>query len=130
CASFSVKPPICRESGGKLVLGVWVVPSSACTDASYSALVIRRMLGGSRGWVPIDPMQVPFMHVPLHGRLQPPQLVLLVFVSTQAFPHSICPEAAQPQLPPLQTEPPGHGLPQPPQLRAFIVVSTHPPTEP
>jgi hypothetical protein len=87
------------------------------------------MLGGSSGGVPIVPMQLPFTQVPLQGRLQPPQLVLLVFVSMQAFPHSICPDAEQPHVPPLQTEPAGHWVPQPPQLRAFIVVSTHAPSE-
>ena len=45
CPSFNVKLTAWRESGGKFVLGVWVVPSSAWTEASYSAFVSRRTPG-------------------------------------------------------------------------------------
>jgi len=62
-------------------------------------------------------MHVPFTQEPLvQGWLQPPQWVLLVFVSTQLEPHSIWlapPE--QPQTPLLQAlAPVGQAL-QPPQ---------------
>jgi len=50
-----------------------------------------------------------------HGALQPPQWVLLVFVSTQELPHSIWPAPEQPQTPLLQAlAPVGQAL-QPPQ---------------
>ena len=59
CASFRVKLPVYRpawrESGGKFLLGVSEVPSSACTDASYSASVSRRMLAGNSTGPPETP---------------------------------------------------------------------------
>jgi hypothetical protein len=90
---------------------------------------MRRMLGGSNTAPPGVVTHAPFMHVPAHARPQPPQFALLVIVSTQAFPHSICPAAEQPHVPPLQTEPAGQAMPQPPQLSALFVVSTHAPPE-
>src|SRR4051794_23677607 len=73
CASLYVKPPPCRESGGKFALGAMDVPSSAWTEASYSALVMRRMLGGSSTAPPGMLTHAPLMHMPLQARLQPPQ---------------------------------------------------------
>jgi hypothetical protein len=88
---------------------------------------MRRTLGGSSGVPPGIVTHVPLMQVPVQARLQPPQWTLLVFVSTQAFPHSICPDAEQPQVPALQTEPAGHALSQEPQLSALFIVSMHAP---
>jgi hypothetical protein len=82
--------------------------------------------------VPVVDVQRPPEQVmpPEHGALQPPQWVLLVFVSTQEVPHSIWPPE-QPQTPLLQAlAPVGQAL-QPPQWR--IVLSppfvTHEPPE-
>jgi hypothetical protein len=104
-----------------------VVQSSACTEASYSAFVIRRMLGGSSTAPPGMVTHAPLTHMPLQARLQPPQWAVLVIVSTQAFEHSICPAVEQPHAPPLQTDPAGHALPHAPQLSALLIVSTHAP---
>ena len=53
---------------------------------------------------------------------------MLVFVSTQADPHSICPATEQPHAPALQTAPGAQAIPQPPQLSgSFAVVVTHDP---
>src|SRR5437763_11729828 len=101
-----------------------VVPSSACTEASYSAFVMRRMLGGSSTAPPGMLTQAPLTHMPLQAWLQPPQWAALVIVSTHAFEHSICPAAEHPQTPPLQTDPAGHALPHEPQLSALPRVST------
>lgn len=87
------------------------------------------MLGGNSTVVTGIVWQTPFEHVPEQGLLQPPQFALLVIVSTHALPQSICPAAAQPHVPPLQTEPAGQAMPQPPQLSALFVVSTHAPAE-
>ena len=113
--------------GGKLVLGVWVVPSSACTEASYSAFVIRRMLGGSRGVPPGMLVHTPLLQLPLQGWLQPPQFWRSDVTSMQALPQSICPEPEQPQAPALQTDPPGQALPHAPQFSALFVTSTQAP---
>jgi hypothetical protein len=59
-------------------------------------------------------MHVPFMHVPLHGMLQPPQWALLARTSTHWLPHSIDPAAAHTQVLLLQVAPVGQGE-QPPQ---------------
>jgi hypothetical protein len=73
--------------------------------------------------------QTPLVQVPLHGRSQPPQLVALVFVSTQALPHIIWPATAQVQTPALQVPPAGQAL-QPPQWRASPpAVGTQAPSE-
>jgi hypothetical protein len=96
------------------VLGVIAVPSSAWTEASYSAFVIRRTLGGNSTVPPGITWQLPFTHIPLQAWLHPPQWTLLFITSTQAFEQSIWPAAEQPQTPALQTAPSGHGL-QPPQ---------------
>jgi len=67
---------------------------------------------------PVTPMQMPFMQLwPLaHARLHAPQFALLVLVSTQPDPHSICPAREQPHAPALHTAPAGQVTPQPPQL--------------
>ena len=79
--------------------------------------------------VPDVVVQTPFAQVPLHGRLQPPQLAALVIVSTHALPHSIWPATEQLQAPALQTAPAGQAL-QPPQLRALPPVGdTQAPSE-
>jgi hypothetical protein len=90
---------------------------------------MRRTLGGSSTVPPGMVTHAPFVHVPLHGLLQPPQCVLLVIVSTHAFEHSIWPAAEQPHVPALQTEPAGHALPHVPQFSALVIVSTHAPSE-
>ena len=60
--------------------------------------------------------------------MQLPQFAVLVFVSTQADPHSICPATEQPQAPALQTAPGAQAIPQPPQLSgSFPFVVTHDP---
>src|SRR4051812_7513689 len=68
CASLTVKAAPagelegpCLASGGndESLLGELVVPSSACTEASYSALVRRRMRAGSE-----SPEAVPAMLPP------------------------------------------------------------------
>ena len=65
--------------------------------------------------VPVVVTQLPFVHVPLQVRPQPPQLALFVFVSTHALPQSIWPAVAQPQVPLMQAVAPlAHAL-QPPQ---------------
>jgi hypothetical protein len=87
------------------------------------------MLGGISTKTTGIVWQTPFEQVPEQGRLQPPQFALLVIVSMQAFPHSICPAAEQPHVPPLQTEPAGHAMPQPPQFSALFIVLTHAPAE-
>ena len=61
--------------------------------------------------------------------MQPPQWTLLVFVSTQAFAHSIWPAIEHPQTPPLHTEPAGHWFPHEPQFSALLRVSTQAPPE-
>ena len=61
-------------------------------------------------------LHVPFAHVPAHGRLQPPQWLLLLFVSTHALPHSIWPAVGQTQLLFVHVAPAGQAL-QPPQRR-------------
>jgi hypothetical protein len=63
-------------------------------------------------------MQIPFVQLsPLaHAWLQPPQFAVLVLVSTQPDPHSICPATVQPHAPALQTAPGAQVVPQPPQL--------------
>src|ERR1044072_7905835 len=106
-----------------------VVPSSAWTEASYSALVLRRMLGGNSTAPPGMLTHAPLTHVPLQAWLQPPQLAALVILPTHALEQSIWPAAEQPHAPPLQTDPAGHALPQPPQLRALFIVSTQAPPE-
>ena len=70
--------------------------------------------------VPGPVMQTPFVHVPLHAWLQPPQWVLLVSVSTQPVPHIIWPATEQPQVPLVQAVAPlGHAL-QPPQCEIVL----------
>jgi len=57
-----------------------------------------------------------------------PQFLVLVFVSTQAPLHSICPATEQPHAPALQAAPVPQAIPQPPQLSgSFTFVFTHAP---
>jgi hypothetical protein len=59
--------------------------------------------------------------IPLaQGRLQPPQFVLLLVVSTQALPHSIWPATEQPQTPLLQALAPAGQALQPPQCAIVL----------
>src|SRR5262245_32318149 len=90
---------------------------------------MRRTLGGSSTGPPGVSWQLPFVHVPAQGRLQPPRWSVSLMTWTQAFAHNIWPEAGQPQVPPLHTEPAGHWLPHEPQLSALLVVFTHAPVE-
>jgi hypothetical protein len=89
---------------------------------------MRRMLGGSSGVPPGWLAQTPFVQVPLQGWLQAPQFCASDMTSTQAFPHSIWPDAEQPQTPPLQTDPAGHCVPQAPQFSALFIRFTHAPS--
>ena len=61
------------------------------------------------------------------GRLQPPQLVVLLSVSTHVLLQSIWPATVQPQEPPLQVAPPVHALPQVPQLSGLVMTLVHAP---
>jgi hypothetical protein len=63
-------------------------------------------------------MQTPFVQVPVHGWLHPPQFCALVVTSTHAAgePQSIWP-CVQAQTPPLQVAPAGQGV-HPPQCSA------------
>jgi hypothetical protein len=88
---------------------------------------MRRTPGGNSTVPPGVLTHVPFMHVPLHGRLQPPQWSVSDATSTQALLHNIWPEAEQPHTPPLHTEPAGHALPHSPQLSALFVTFTQAP---
>jgi hypothetical protein len=75
-------------------------------------------------------MQTPFVQLWLaaHAWPQLPQFAVLVFVSMQPDPHSICPATEQPHAPALQTAPTGQVTPQPPQLRgSFPFVTAHDP---
>jgi hypothetical protein len=63
----------------------------------------------------------------LHAWLQPPQFCTSDMTSMQAFPQSIWPDAEQPQVPPLQTEPAGHLASQAPQFSALFMMFTHAP---
>jgi hypothetical protein len=57
---------------------------------------------------------VPFVHVPVQVRPQPPQLALLLLVSTQELPHRVWPPL-QPQVPLLHAVAPVGQALQPPQ---------------
>jgi hypothetical protein len=63
-------------------------------------------------------MQTPFVQVwPLEQAWpQAPQFAMLVLVSTQAEPHSICPATEQPHAPALHAAPAGQVMLQPPQF--------------
>jgi hypothetical protein len=74
-------------------------------------------------------MQTPFVQLVLQGRLQPPQLVRLVSVSTHAPLHDIWPATEQPQLPLLQVAPPEQALPQVPQLSGLVMTFVQAPPE-
>jgi hypothetical protein len=56
--------------------------------------------------------------------LQLPQFAVLVFVSTQLVPQSICPAPEQAHVPALQTAPAGQAFPQAPQLKTSLPFST------
>jgi hypothetical protein len=77
-------------------------------------------------------MQAPFVQVcPLaQAWPQPPQFAMLVLVSTQAEPHSICPATEHPHVPALHAAPAGQVMLQPPQLRgSFPLVVAQAPFE-
>ena len=79
--------------------------------------------------VPAVVAQVPYVQVDEQGRLQPPQWVKLVLVSTQVEPQTICPCTGQLHDPLVHVAPVGQTLLQVPQLSAFVLVSTHAPAE-
>jgi hypothetical protein len=74
-------------------------------------------------------MQTPLVQVPLHAWLHPPQLVLLVWVSTQLPLHIICPATVQEHWLLTHVVPPVQAWPQDPQLLPLVVVSTQAPPE-
>jgi hypothetical protein len=76
-------------------------------------------------------MQVPLVHVcpAAQAWLQLPQFAVLVLVSMQPEPHSICPATVHPHAPALHAAPVGQAMPQPPQLSgSFPFVRTHDPS--
>jgi len=73
-------------------------------------------------------LHVPFEQVPVHGRLQPPQWALLLFVSTQALLQSISGDE-QTQLLLTHVAPDGQRLPHAPQFAASFVRLAHAPPE-
>ena len=73
-------------------------------------------------------VHVPFMQVPLQGRLQPPQWVLLVFVSTHALLQSMR-GIVQTHALLEHVAPDGQRLPHAPQFAASFVRLAHAPPE-
>jgi hypothetical protein len=78
--------------------------------------------------VPVLVVHCPPEQVPLHGRLHPPQFVLLVLVSTQVEPHSIS-EPLHTHALFEQVAPAGHALPHDPQFALSVVTFAHLPPE-
>jgi len=83
--------------------------------------------------VPVDPpvpvvLHTPPEHVPLHGRLQPPQLSLLVVVSMHEEPQSIS-DPLQTQLLFEHVAPAGQAWPHEPQFALSVVRLAHLPPE-
>jgi hypothetical protein len=70
--------------------------------------------------VPVVVVHTPFVHVPLHAWLQPPQLAWLVSVSTHELPHSIWPAVAQPHVPLTHAVAPLAQALQPPQWAVVL----------
>src|SRR5262245_5118994 len=102
------RPPVPVVPAVAVVPAVPVVPPRPAAPLVPAAPVVPA--------VPAVVMQMPPMQLPfVHGWLQPPQCVLLVFVSTHAEPQSIWPAAAQPQLPLTQAVAPDGQALQPPE---------------
>jgi hypothetical protein len=74
-------------------------------------------------------VQVPLVHVPLQGLLQPPQLAVLVFVSTQVPLHCIWPATGQAHWLFMHVVPPVHLLLHEPQLFGSVLSVAHTPPE-
>jgi hypothetical protein len=106
-----------------------VAPKQVLPQLPQLRFVVMLVQEPLQSMLPAGHVQVPPTQLAPEGQAFPhaPQLVLLVFVSTQDVPHCVSDPQPDEHTPALQTCPVAHMCPQVPQLLASEEVGTHAP---